>query len=489
MQAFIDQKMPSTLALGEMRKKKNRGSGKSSFACTNCRRRKIRCDAAHPECKTCSIYGEVCEYELVPSLSYVRQLEARIRTLESQVCSLETTSAPSVREDDGLLPRDRAEHMAYTSTDPDNFNLMSCQNLSSISFTAASNHIFGLEDIQYKKGRLIHNAAEQRGLELCKLASLPHRAILLQHPLEIYAHLLRFHWKWIQPFFSFIYRPAFTRGMGSQPARYFSPFLFYSIMTHSSRFCNPSQSLQMYPHFTDQAKKLLPTELEEPSSIPTVQGMLLLSANATSLGLKSQAWTYSGIAFRMLIDMGLHLDSTGSAISDLPEEDTEVQRRLFWSCYLWDKLISLYFGRAPILQSTIHSPPPLFLDDFAENDIWHDGTASTVESVETIQQSYPMGPAYSVSCFIQSCTLSEIINKIIVRFYSSAPAEKALRESTESLTAALLHWKGALPAQIALHFELSQDYCPPSHIATLMYVTDNGTTSFVTVERSTTRLT
>jgi hypothetical protein len=337
-------------------------------------------------------------------------------------------------------------------------------------FAAVSKGFFGFEDIQHKKGRLIHNAAEQRGLELYWLASIPHRAIILQHSLEIYAHLLRCHWKWIQPFFSFIYRPAFTRDMGSQPAQYFSPFLFYSIMAHSARFCNPRLGMQMYPHFIEQAKALIPSELEKPSSIPAVQAMLLLSANATSLGLNSQAWTYSGIAFRMLTDMGLHLDSTPPAISDLPEEDTEVQRRLFWSCYLWDKLISLYLGRAPILQSTIHSPPPILLDDFVENDIWHDGTASTIEFVENIQQSYPISPAYSVSCFIQSCTLSEIINKIIIRFYCSVEPENAPRGSTESLTAELLHWKDGLPSQIAVHFNLSRDYCPPSHITTLMYV-------------------
>jgi hypothetical protein len=226
----------------------------------------------------------------------------------------------------------------------------------------------------------------------------------------------------------------------------------------------------MHPHFIERAKTLIPSELEKPSSIPTVQGMLLLSANATSLGLNSQAWTYSGIAFRMLTDMGLHLDSTPSVRSDLPEEDTEVQRRLFWSCYLWDKLISLYFGRAPTLQSTIHSPPPVLLDDFAENDIWHDGTASTIEFVENIQQSYPISSAFSVSCFIQSCTLSEIINKIIIQFYCSIQTENSRRKTSESLTTDLLHWKNGLPSQIAVHFDLSQDYCPPSHIATLMYV-------------------
>jgi hypothetical protein len=125
--------MPSTSSLGGRRKKTNKGSGRSSFACTNCRRRKIRCDAAHPECKTCSIYGEVCEYELAPSLRYVRQLEARIRNLERQVRSPESTSAHSVREDDGLSTKERTEPVAYKSSDADNFNSLSCRTLSPIS--------------------------------------------------------------------------------------------------------------------------------------------------------------------------------------------------------------------------------------------------------------------------------------------------------------------------------------------------------------------
>lgn len=108
------------------------------------------------------------------------------------------------------------------------------------------------------------------------------------------------------------------RDMGLPNGRYFSLFLFFSIMAHSAGFCKSDTSFQgdeqfqlAGDYFPSRAKELLPQELERPGSIPTVQGLLLLSASAGSLGQKSQAWTYSGMAFRMLVDMGLHLNDLG----------------------------------------------------------------------------------------------------------------------------------------------------------------------------------
>ncbi len=44
------------------------------------------------------------------------------------------------------------------------------------------------------------------------------------------------------------------------------------------------------------------------------------------------------MAFRMVSDLGLH-HSSGKILSlgHLNAEDLEIRRRLFWSCYFWDK--------------------------------------------------------------------------------------------------------------------------------------------------------
>jgi hypothetical protein len=60
-------------------------------------------------------------------------------------------------------------------------------------------------------------------------------------------------------------------------------------------------------------------------------------------------WLYSGMAFRMAFDLGIHLpsDKLQAFVKSLSTEDIEIRKRLFWSCYTWDKTISIYLGRMP----------------------------------------------------------------------------------------------------------------------------------------------
>lgn len=93
-------------------------------------------------------------------------------------------------------------------------------------------------------------------------------------------------------------------------------------------------------------------------TIPTVQTLLLLSAQECGFGNAAQAWTYSGLAFRLLDHLGICVDGDrylGSV--PLSEEDVEIRHRLFWSCYNWDKMMSLYLGRSPSMQRSAVSPP------------------------------------------------------------------------------------------------------------------------------------
>lgn len=55
------------------------------------------------------------------------------------------------------------------------------------------------------------------------------------------------------------------------------------------------------------------------------------------------------MAFRLAIDLGVHLptEKFQNHVKALSAEDIEIRRRLFWSCYTWDKAISLYLGRMP----------------------------------------------------------------------------------------------------------------------------------------------
>lgn len=113
--------------------------------------------------------------------------------------------------------------------------------------------------------------------------------------------------------------------------RYYSEFLLTVICAHAAKYHEPHYAEPLLA----RSRRLLGSAIQEPSSIPTVQALLQLSARDLAHGLISQAWVYSGIAFRMASDLGLQ--HSGQNIKGLKPVDLEVRRRLFWSCYFWDK--------------------------------------------------------------------------------------------------------------------------------------------------------
>ena len=68
------------------------------------------------------------------------------------------------------------------------------------------------------------------------------------------------------------------------------------------------------------------------------------------------------MAFRMAIDLGIHLpgDKLRTYIKSLTLEDIEIRKRLFWSCYTYDKVISLFLGRMPAFTPPLEGNFPRF---------------------------------------------------------------------------------------------------------------------------------
>lgn len=131
----------------------------------------------------------------------------------------------------------------------------------------------------------------------------------MQKPVQ---YLLDSHWCWIQPLFNFIYRPAFTRDMKNH-GFYYSDTLLNAVLSHSVRWCkaDPEISLQLEPYeggayFAKRARNDVMLAVQSgPATIPTIQTLLLLSAQECGRGSLTQAWLYSGMAFRLIEDSTL----------------------------------------------------------------------------------------------------------------------------------------------------------------------------------------
>ncbi|CAG8139944.1 unnamed protein product [Penicillium olsonii] len=454
---------------------------KSAFSCEACRKRKVKCNGASPSCSRCATRGELCVYSLAPTLSYTKQLEARVAQLEdalSKVRSdgdvdLRKASTPSsvAESSSSAGPRIKIEETDDLAREFDGLNV---ENDGRVSFHGPTS-LFHLpsgvgsdstskshyaQEVEGRKERLINNAWRERAFE--QMAAMP----------EPFQYLLDSHWCWIQPLWNFVYRPAFTRDMKIH-GTYYSDVLLNAILSHSVRWCKAEPQigllLDSYDGGAQFSHRALTGVFESLkvgyAGIPTIQTLLLLSAQECGRGNRTQAWLYSGMAFRLLDDLGISIDSrkySGSA--HLSDEDIEIRNRLFWSCYFWDKVVSLYFGRAPTMQHSRVSPPRMILDDTAEIEPWTPHGVTFPDGAH-----YPPTQAHSTSCFMKMCGLAEILNQILIHIYDPIrrSTDSEFYDCVQEQGKALSDWWDDLPDFLKLTALSLPPYSPPSHIVIL----------------------
>ncbi|KAF9871318.1 hypothetical protein CkaCkLH20_11239 [Colletotrichum karsti] len=414
-------------------------------------------------------------------------MEQRIKELEAQLAAARVhapgpaepsrTSSPSLGPSAGQSPMTDPHHVESQDEESvsESFKGLKVDDKGAITYHGATSffqlpgdrqlgsrdHTSSSEQAMNRRQRLVAKAWEQRAME--NMSEIP----------EPFQYLLNVHWCWIQPLFNFIYRPAFTRDMQSM-GPYYSHTLMNAVLSHSIRWgrSDPATKEKLDEYydggalFGKHARSMVFEELSQGvSSIPTVQTLLLLSAQECSVGNSAQAWTYSGLAFRIIDHLGICVDGQrypGSV--QFSDEDVEIRHRLFWSCYFWDKMISLYLGRSPSLQQTSVSPPQIIFDDSAENDSW-----TPFGVVPQGGWKYPPSHAYSTSCFMQMCRLSVIFNEILVHMYDPVrPNSQAeMQDCLVKQEPALQQWWDELPPHLKLESSNLPKLAPPSHIITL----------------------
>lgn len=271
---------------------------------------------------------------------------------------------------------------------------------------------------------------------------------------------------------------------------YYSYALLNTVLSHSLRWGQSDPAMrrvldQYYGGghmFGKLARDLVFDEINRGvSSIPTIQSLLLLSAQECGFGNSTQAWSYSGLALRLMDHMGILVDGhryPGSV--RLSDEDVEIRHRLYWSCYIWDKMISLYLGRSPSMQHTNASPAPVMrkflpcsvqwtkltwnsVDDSAENDLW-----TPFGAAQSDDWKYPPTTSHSASCFTSMCQLSLIFNDILVHMYDPLMqnTHDEMQECLHTQEAALQQWWDQLPHFLRIDPLALPHLAPPAHIVT-----------------------
>ncbi|RSL41340.1 hypothetical protein CEP53_012813 [Fusarium sp. AF-6] len=226
-------------------------------------------------------------------------------------------------------------------------------------------------------------------------------------------HLLSIYWNRQQHSGLIVYRPAFVRDMACG-GPYFSKLLLNAMYFAASKH-SPCSDIRKDPNgistagwaFRQRVSDLL-SETFDKSSITAIQALLIMTSSLFSrCDERSVSWLYAGHAFNMIIDLGLHVLSPETASA----EDLEVQRRVYWSAYIIDKIHSLYQGRPPILCEAESNIPVRFLDDFEELEGFNTLSYSTGPNLNSL-------PLYNITVLTKTCELCMIMERLLTGLYS-----------------------------------------------------------------------
>lgn len=162
------------------------------------------------------------------------------------------------------------------------------------------------------------------------------------------------------------YREYFLRGYKAGKGQYYSDLLLYAICSMGAMVSGGGTSQRMSGMFYDRAQCLLYGGILDSPDITTIQALLILGQRDVGCGRMTKGWLQtgifklsnyntfrrmhaelycfiSGLAFRLMQEMGLHIDPNHWKTTHDSEVGMEVLRRLYWGSFIADKYVQPAF--------------------------------------------------------------------------------------------------------------------------------------------------
>ncbi|RDI86727.1 hypothetical protein Vi05172_g3157 [Venturia inaequalis] len=167
--------------------------------------------------------------------------------------------------------------------------------------------------------------------------------------------------------------------------------------------------------------------------------LLLLGQHSVRMPRDPGAWTFFGLAMKMCIELGLHRKRRSWKISF----ESELNKRLFWSAYAYDRELAIVMGRPPLISDhDIDVDLPLDVDE-ATQDL------NLLRKATTQDRSRPAVPQTSMTTFIHLLRLKRIEADIQHKIYRVDKAKSAewLYKKTDIFLERMIAWKDAIPPE------------------------------------------
>ncbi|KAM0514220.1 hypothetical protein ACHAPE_007057 [Trichoderma viride] len=463
-----------------------------STACVACRRRKSKCDGALPSCAACaSVYGTECIYN--PNSDHRRKgvYREKIDSMKAQNSTLQIIVEAILNANDDEVPEvvnkirtcdnldTVAQELLAMSSEVKEEDLDDDTDQSAMSFLPVQ----GERELAGKMGELRLENGSLRFIggtsHLIYLGDPHHDDLTYDSPSEpgtfnenpvtswtrvttdprLIMHLMNMYFNYHYPYFTTLSRKLFWRDFmrgkaGLLPGTvYCSSLLVNAMLALGCHFTDipgafgiPGDSRTKGDHFFAEAKRLITEndEYEKPRLV-TVQALALMSVREAGCAREAKGWVYSGMSFRMALDIGLNLEVDGLDKEHMTEEEIDARRITFWGCFLFDKTWSNYLGRLPQLPR--HSFTVSKIDVFPDEDaaLWSPFTDKGFD--ESLAQ-----PSRTRAVALHLSKLCEISSDILVFFYHPSHIKRASSKSLELKKLGELHqrleeWRKDLPKE------------------------------------------
>ncbi|EXU98238.1 Zn(2)-Cys(6) zinc finger domain protein [Metarhizium robertsii] len=347
------------------------GAGKTGLrtkyvprACQECRRRRAKCDGTKPTCSRCNARQIPCVYNTgddgrgTAQKSYVRLLQGRIALLEKILWlhSIDIHASTAQLIQQNLVPATIASLTASGSTAAldelcDTFEgtltLDESQNFDQDGEARYFGPASGRLDFK-PLNDVPRDLPTEYSPTCAEVQILGHQSSVNG---ELEAHLLEQYFIWEQPWLQVVDEALFRESRENN-GRYFTPLLLNCILASGSRFSDrvevrsdPNDPNTAGRIFLETAEVLLHFDLKRPT-ITSIQSLAVLGTVYHAFGQDAAGWLHSGMANRLVLDMGLNLDP-GSLVASgrMTAEEAQLRRQVYWSLYCVDKLAAAYTGR------------------------------------------------------------------------------------------------------------------------------------------------
>ncbi|KAI1340155.1 fungal-specific transcription factor domain-containing protein [Xylariaceae sp. FL0016] len=461
-----------------------------AVACQRCKRRKQRCDGLHP-CRNCKDFQATCQYLPSKSMSLSRDQQRAIeasqavQAVEDRVAELESILAREGIDVGGrkrrhVSSRDSSrpspspgvnQPKRWRSTSTRSEKQRSGGSPISPGRAAVSTVVEILRDLsieasggyigassQITMGRMISSIVQAKehtvgsdslgGWEHLSPKSANSAPVVpdaglefSQVPAEIADKLFNGYIRHISTRWPVLQTP-FMRLLHAE--REILTDTFFTSVLHliyaiGGRFLETTgETGDFYPeqHY-DQALVNMDNILRL-HDIRSVQFLLLLSIYSLRSPRGPGAWTYSGLAMRQCIELGLHR-KTQKRRSPL---EHEMRKRVFWTCYCLDRQVSIILGRPfAISDRDIDVELPLDVDESTEDPEILEKAQETANRVPVV----PTAKSTSMTGFIYICRLRIIESQIQQSVYRVDETSPATEAEIERFVQKLEEWKGLMP--------------------------------------------